>query len=83
MRPLADVELQTVLLVPHLMSLAKGFPSGDNACAMPRASHLATEEQRQRLTAAIVHSTNLTQFGAAEKTLEKDDCAWPMHTIAQ
>ncbi|KAL3908741.1 MAG: hypothetical protein SGPRY_009678 [Prymnesium sp.] len=36
----------------------------------------ATPEQRQRLTEGLAHAASLAQFGAAEKTLEKDDCTW-------
>lgn len=40
------------------------------------ASPDATFEQRQRLAAGLSHAASLAQFGASEKTLEKDDCAW-------
>ena len=36
----------------------------------------ATPEQHARLAAGLQHAAALTQLGAAEKTLEKDDLAW-------
>lgn len=53
----------------------------DNLLAASRraeamAAPNATATQLQRLTDGLAHAARLAQFGAAAKTLEKDDCAW-------
>ena len=45
--------------------------------AIAMAGPLATDEQRANLQEAVVATHELTEFGAAYGTLDKDDHAWP------
>lgn len=59
----------------------RALRDADALLSMSRRAHSmitpgATAEQRARLAAGLAHASALAQFGAAEATLIKDDCAW-------